>query len=332
MLGRWVFLEIGLFQGLTLWVSNIDTLVAKKGQPPNISDFELSLPQPQIPFAKFRGVKKKEIPFFSGLRGKFVDIHLRCFLRNCIRCSGTFPFSNSAFPNLTNCHLPKILGHHTTYWWILAHVWRSICWTYVPKPQLTGGWTTSLWDISHDLKKCRFDGRLECTLRKKRLHHLTSLRFQSTSMSGWFQSHQPCQCTNEYRFLRINVLSLRSLLYNLGLDHIFLESPIYIYIYYHVDKCIYIYTHSIYLYPISYPPKMSFELLHVASAILARSSMASTFTSATTHDPRRDPATHRSLPSPSDWETALGASRIWWWYYSSAPKNIELKKDLTCRV
>ena len=92
------FLEIGLFQGLTLWVSNIDTLVAKKGQPPNISDFELSLPQPQIPFAKFRGVKKKEIPFFSGLRGKFVDIHLRCFLRNCIRCSGTFLFPTPRFP------------------------------------------------------------------------------------------------------------------------------------------------------------------------------------------------------------------------------------------
>lgn len=200
------------------------------------------------------------------------------------------PFSSSTFP--------KILGHHTTYWWILAHVWRSICWTYVPRPQLTGGWTKCFigyfswieemplwWEIGmHSSKKTGASPDVaEISIN------------QYVRMMN--QSHQPCQCTNEYRFLRINVLSLGNLLYNLGLDHILLESPIYIL--YPIDIHIYINIYSsINLYPISYPPKMSFELRHVASAILARSSMASTFTSVTTHDPRRDPATHRSLPWP----------------------------------
>lgn len=73
----------------------------------------------------------------------------------------------------------------------------------------------------------------------------------------------------------------------------------YIYILYHIDiiRYMYIYIHTQYI-SVSKKTKMSFELRHVASAILARSSMASTFTSATTHDPRRDPATHRSLPWP----------------------------------
>ena len=157
----------------------------------------------------------------------------------------------------------------------------------------------ALSDISHELKKCRFDGRLECTLRKKRVHHLTSLRFQSTSMSGWWISHI------SHVNVQTNIDFLESTYFHSETYCIILDwiiscwNLLYIYIISYRYTYIYINIYSsINLYPISYPPKMSFELRHVASAILARSSMASTFTSVTTHDPRRDPATHRSLPWP----------------------------------
>ena len=203
---------------------NIDTLVATKGQPPKGSDFELeSSHNHRFLSLSFGAGQKKEIPFFFRCRGKFVDFHLRFVQEELHPMFRNIPFSSSTFP--------KILGHHTTYWWILAHVWRSICWTYVPRPQLTGGWTKCFigyfswieevplwWEIGmHSSKKTGASPDVaEISIN------------QYVRMMN--QSHQPCQCTNEYRFLRINVLSLGNLLYNLGLDHILLESPIYIYI------------------------------------------------------------------------------------------------------